>query len=315
MVRIAFISELPFNGKVSRDHPHMRTEFAQFCALQADHYCYKNIDSISSVYDHIILLISKSDPVREWLYNTPNLVKSLRGVGKKIWFMQEATAQIYQIKELHHQIRHYNLLQEVDGILTENYTDYKYFKGMTSSDKEIHNIPTLIIEDSLLSLRDNVKEDKVMMGGNFTSWYGGFDSYLVASEFEMPVSVPKMRTVANENQLVEVLPHVNFTQWMGILSKYKYAVHMMPNITAGTFSLNCSFLGIPCISYIESDTQRMCQPMLSVEKYDLESARLLAKQLKDDEDFYNECSKSAIENYNKHYHESVFLTKMNKVLC
>ena len=59
----------------------------------------------------------------------------------------------------------------------------------------------------------------------------------------------------------------------------------------------------------------MCQPMLSVEKYDLESARLLAKQLKDDEDFYNECSKSAIENYNKHYHESVFLTKMNKVLC
>jgi hypothetical protein len=38
--QIAFISELPFTGKIPRNHPHMRTEFAQFCALQADHYCF-----------------------------------------------------------------------------------------------------------------------------------------------------------------------------------------------------------------------------------------------------------------------------------
>ena len=125
MGKIAFISELPFRGNVDRNHPHMRTEFAQFCALKADHYCYNDLSGMG-VYDHIILLISKSDAVRNWLYNTPNLVTNLRGNGKKIWFMQESTAQIYHTKELHHQIRHYNLLQEVDGILTENKTDYKY---------------------------------------------------------------------------------------------------------------------------------------------------------------------------------------------
>ena len=315
MAKISFISELPFDGKVSRNHPHMRTEFAQFCSLEADHYCYKNIGNIKSKYDHVVLLISKSDEIREWLYNYPNLVSDLRGVGSKIWFMQEATAQIYQTKELHHQIRHYNLLQEVDGILTENYTDYKYFRGMTSSDKEIHTIPTLIIEDNFKHLTNVERDDKVMMGGNFTSWYGGFDSFLVASEFDLPISVPKMRNVKNENQLVEVLPHVNFSQWMEILSKYKYAVHLMPNITAGTFSLNCSFLGIPCISYVDADTQRLCQPMLSVDKYDLEAARSLAKQLKNDSDFYDECVKSAIKNYNEHYHEDVFKSKMNKILC
>ena len=89
----------------------------------------------------------------------------------------------------------------------------------------------------------------------------------------------------------------------------------MPNITAGTFSLNCSFLGIPCISYVDADTQRLCQPMLSVDRFDLESARNLAKQLRDDEDFYKECSESALSNYKKHFHEEVFLTKMNKILC
>ena len=46
--QIAFISELPFTGKVARNHPHMRTEFAQFCALKADHYCF---------YDYLDMLI------------------------------------------------------------------------------------------------------------------------------------------------------------------------------------------------------------------------------------------------------------------
>ena len=43
--QIAFISELPFTGKVARNHPHMRTEFAQFCALKADHYCFYDYDT------------------------------------------------------------------------------------------------------------------------------------------------------------------------------------------------------------------------------------------------------------------------------
>ena len=315
MGKIAFISELPFIGKVGRDHPHMRTEFAQFCALKADHYCFYQMEKLQSQYDHIILLISKTDKLREFVYQKNSLVSDLRQFGKKIWFMQESTAQIYQTKELHHQIWHYNLLQEVDGILSENITDFNYFKGLTNSAKEIHTIPTLIIEDNFVYLKDTIKENKVMVGGNFNSWYGGFDSYLVASEFDQPISVPKMRNVKNEEQLVEVLPHVTFSEWMRLLSSYKYAVHLMPNITAGTFSLNCSFLGIPCIGYVEADTQRLCQPRLSVDRFDLEAARNLAKRLKNDTEFYNECSKSALDNYKKHFHEEVFLNKMNKILC
>ena len=44
MSNIAFISELPFTGNVARNHPHMRTEFAQFCALKADHHCFYDYD-------------------------------------------------------------------------------------------------------------------------------------------------------------------------------------------------------------------------------------------------------------------------------
>jgi hypothetical protein len=314
MGNIAFITELPFNDNVSRDYPHMRTEFAQMCALKADHYNYKHISSIKQTYNHIILLISKSDSIRDWLYNTPDLVDNLRLVGKKIWFMQEATAQIYHQFELHHQIRHYNLLQEVDGILTENKTDYNYFKGIVGSTKDIYTIPTLIIPDNFFKLRTVERKNKTMVGGNFTKWYAGFDSYLVASEFNNHISIPKMRTVKNESDFVEILPHIQFNQWMYKLSEYKYGVHLMPNITAGTFNLNCSFLGIPCIGYIDSDTQRICQPSLSVDKYDLQSAINMAKMLKEDKEFYNHCSKEAIQNHDKYFSESVFLDYMNNTV-
>jgi len=88
----------------------------------------------------------------------------------------------------------------------------------------------------------------------------------------------------------------------------------MPNVTAGTFALNCAFLGIPCISYSQSDPQRLCQPELSIEKFDLEKSIKLAKRLKTDLDFYNKCVTDARTNYNKYYSEEAFLQHMNKVL-
>ena len=87
----------------------------------------------------------------------------------------------------------------------------------------------------------------------------------------------------------------------------------LDNFPAGTFCLNAAFLGIPCIGYKESDPQRLCQPDLSVDLYDLESAMKLAKKLKDDKDFYDECSKNAIKNYEKHYNENIFLKHMREV--
>ena len=37
------------------------------------------------------------------------------------------------------------------------------------------------------------------------------------------------------------------------------------------------------------------------------------KSFKNDKEFYDECSKKAIENYNKHYNEKVFLKHMEEI--
>ena len=313
--KILFISELGHEKKVPRDYRHMRTEFAQMCALRADHLpIYKINEFDKSGYDHVILLISKSPQLREFIL-TFDIVEKSREFGDKVWFMQEATSWIHQTMGLPHQINHINILNSVDGILSENITDYKYYGGVAPN-TPVHTIPTLIIEDYLLDTRKTEKQNKTMIGGNCSNWYGGFDSYLVADIYENQIDMPKMRNVDLHDQLpkLSILPHIQFTDWIYKLSEYKYAVHLMPAITAGTFCLNTAFLGIPCIGYVDSDPQRLCQPKLSVDLYDIESARKLALRLKNDVDFYNECSQDAIKKYESNYSESIFIEYMKEVL-
>ena len=314
-MKILFISELGHTDKVSRDYSHMRTEFAQMCALQSDHLpIYKVNEFSGSGYDHIILLLSKSPQLRDFILQF-DIVEKVRHFGKKVWFMQESTSWIHQTMKLPHQVTHVNILNSVDGILSENVTDYKYYRGVAPN-TPVHTIPTLMIEDYLLDARKTEKQDKTMIGGNCSDWYGGFDSYLVADVYKNKIDMPRMRNTDFHDQLprLSIIPHIEFTDWIYKLSEYKYAVHLMPAITAGTFCLNSAFLGIPCIGYEESDPQRLCQPDLSVELYNIERAKHLANRLKNDEDFYKECSRKSIENYTKHYHETVFLKYMEGVL-
>ena len=314
-MKILFISELGHTDKVPRDYRHMRTEFAQMCALQSDHLpIYKVNEFGGSGYDHIILLLSKSPQLRDFILQF-DIVEKVRQFGKKVWFMQEATCWIHQTMKLPHQVTHVNILNSVDGILSENVTDYKYYRGVAPN-TPVHTIPTLMIEDYLLDARKTEKQDKTMIGGNCSDWYGGFDSYLVADVYKNKIDMPRMRNTDFHDQLprLSIIPHIEFTDWIYKLSEYKYAVHLMPAITAGTFCLNSAFLGIPCIGYEESDPQRLCQPDLSVELYNIERAKQLANRLKNDEDFYKECSRKSIENYTKHYHETVFLKYMEGVL-
>ena len=68
--KILFLSELGHTDKVPRDYRHMRTEFAQMCALQSDHLPFYNIDKFNgSGYDHVIMLISKNPKLRDFLFN------------------------------------------------------------------------------------------------------------------------------------------------------------------------------------------------------------------------------------------------------
>ncbi len=308
--KITFISQKP-PCFIDRNNLHMPVDLAQQCALKAHNYHYSQLNDIDNNYDVIILLIPKTKEDREQLYNL-DLVSMAKQKSKKVWFMQEGPAWIFQDLPLHQQFWHYNVLASVDGILCENKTDIPYFKGLVPN-KPVFDIPSVMIEDNIVKYKNNEKEDKVMIGGNFVRWYGGFDSYVIAQEFNLPIFAPSMgRKIDNEEQIEDLthFPYMNWNDWIKTLSTFKYAIHLMPTIAAGTFAMNCGFLGLPCVGYEEADTQRLIHPKLSVKVGDLEKARKLCNRLKTENNFYVECSEQALENYKNNFGEKIFLNNM-----
>jgi hypothetical protein len=299
-MEIAFFTEMGFKGKTPRTHNNMRTEFAWMCALNADHYFIKDIPT--KQYDLGIVIIPKKNPDFD--------IDSLKSSCKKIAVMQEGPNWYWQDYDLAKQIWYYNTLTSADIIFTHNKIDKIYYQGLTNH-KDVRVMSSLIIEDAIDidSLMPPKYRGEVIIGGNFVSWYGGFDSYIVAQEVSDKVFAPSMgRKQEGEEQLLNHLPYYNWRDWITQLSKFKYGVHLMRTHAAGTFALNCAYLGIPCIGYYGLDTQETLHPNLTVGIGDLVNAKKLITLLKD-EDYYNEQSQIALNNYKNNYTEQIFKQK------
>ena len=194
-----------------------------------------------------------------------------------------------------------------DFILAHNESDAKYFRGLTGH-PDVRVLRSLMIEDPIKVVTHPEQRSGVMIGGNFKSWYGGFDSFMLAKSITDEIYSPQMgRRQEGEEQLgITQLPYLEWNQWITELSKRKIGIHMMRTHAAGTFALNCSYLGIPCIGYEGLDTQRILHPELIVKDGDLDTARKLIKKLYNDEEFYILCSDMTQLMYKEHYHENKF---------
>jgi hypothetical protein len=326
MNNIAFVTEMGFSGNIPDTHENMRTEFAWIHALDANHHCIHQYETIQN-YDHVFVIFPKGklnlNAEGSKIANQPNpastllqlnLIDKLKKSNKKVYYVQEGPAWWFNDYEVHDQILFYNMLSSVDAIYAHNQHDMSFYKGLVPG-QEVRVINTLMIETLIQDIQP-VTQDKVLIGGNFSRWYNGFQSYLVASEFNLPIWAQESHSKReNEDQIDNLnhFPRMMWNQWMREVSKFKYAVHLMPTVAAGTFSLNCAYFGIPCIGNKNVDTQRLCYPELSVDVDDVESARALAKKLKNKE-FYTLCSTTAKRMYRKHYDLDLWKTKIHNTL-
>jgi hypothetical protein len=321
-MKIAFLTEMGFVGKIPADHPNMRTEFAWMYALDATHHSIREYKTISD-YDHVFVIFPKgktflsaegsclyenaTNPVSDLLDS--DIILKLKQFNKHVYYIQEGPHWWFNDYEIADQINFFNMLQHADAIYAHNESDATYYRGLCKN-TEVRVIPTLMIDTLIKDIKWH-PEEKVIIGGNFARWYGGMESYVIAREFDLPIwGQTSHATRKEEWHLVEHLPRVMWNEWIRQLSTFKYAIHLMPTVAAGTFSLNCAYLGIPCIGNQDVDTQRLCHPDLSVNVNDLDAARNLAIRLRDDAAFYNKCSQTALENYKKYYNIDIWKSKI-----
>ena len=312
-MNICFVSQNGHYGKLPRDFTNMRTEFSWMCALNANHYPIDYILNKSSKdipqYDLVIVIL----PKKLENYDTVKLLDLVKSIGKKTTVMQEGPAWYYQDYNYTNQVNYINFLSSMDFLLTHNKSDISYFKGIFK--KPTFNLQSLMIEDVVKNVpREN--NGMPIIGGNFCSWYGGVDSYFVSHNFNKPTFIPSMgRKIENEDQFPSLhhLPYMIWNEWIKTLANFNVGIHLMRTHAAGTFALNCAYLGIPCIGYKGLDTQETLHPELSVNIGDIEKANQLAIRLRDDKEFYNYCSDTTKHNYLMYYTEDKWLQIWNKI--
>lgn len=308
---IAFFTEGNINQKIPRNYPNMRTDMAWRCALNADHHSFAITPwPEDKQYDLGIVIIPKQLTFVDNL--SKNYVQDAKRICNKVAVMQEGPNWNWQDYSLEHQVWYFNTLTQADIIYTHNKADQKYYQGLTTH-PDVRVMPSLMIEDAIGEL-PSIERNNVMIGGNFVSWYGGFDSMIIAQELGNVYSPAMGRKQPGEEQLVNQLPYMSWKEWIHKLNEFKYGVHLMRTHAAGTFALNCAYLGIPCIGYKGLDTQEICHPETTVELGDLQKARNIARELRNDQEFYLYCSNTAKSMYAEHYAEDKFIQHFNKIM-
>ena len=299
-MKIVFFSESQINGKIPRDFPNARTEYAWMMALDAPHF---NIHSqIDGKYDLGIVIIPKTNPN----INLDEIRKSC----DKVAVMQEGPHWYFQDYSVSQQFHYYNLLRSADWVYCHNESDVNYFRGLGCEDVRV--MRSLMIPEGLNPRTE--KGSGTIIGGNFVSWYGGFDSFMVAMYLQDKITAPSMGRKQDEEKLIEeinYLPYLSWREWIVELGKYNVGVHLMRTHAAGTFAMNCAFHGIPCIGYKGLDTQETLHPLTTVDIGDIEAANEVAKKLKEDK-FYWLCSQTAEKRFDDYYTERAWLENWEK---
>ena len=304
-MNIGFFSEAGYEGTVPRNHPNMRTDVAWVCALDATHHPLPKIETLpDNLYDIGVMILPKK---REMLLDYP-LLEQYRRVCKKVTVMQESYYNYWHDSPIAEQIWYFNFIASMDLIFCHNDVDLKYYNGLTNVRTEL--LPSVMITDDIV--RRNEWGDGVIIGGNWVWAYGGFDSYQVGLELTDDITaVTTGRMKPEEEQVLNHLPWMMWNEWIKSLSQFNVGIQL-GTASAGTFNLNCSFHGIPCIGYSNVNTQKILHPLTTVEVGEMDKAKELARRLKDDK-FYELCMDTTLKRYESYYTEKVFVEHWNSI--
>tara|TARA_R110001592_G_scaffold86356_3_gene254792 strand:+ start:992 stop:1945 length:954 start_codon:yes stop_codon:yes gene_type:complete len=313
-MKIAWFSEMSFDGKIQRTHKNMRTEYAWWVAQDAIHHNILKLQQLpDKCYDLGVIIIPKH--VKSFM--NFDIVFQLNRVCKKYAFMQEGPSWYFQSLPLSESLWFFNIMTNADFVLAHNDCDKEYYEGLL--EKKCYINPTLMIEDPINAYTLTHINDRkgTIIGGNLVHWYGGFNSLMVANESGEEIYAPQMGRMEKEELQLDGINHLGYMEWddwIISLSKFKYAIHLNPNSIGGTFYLNCAYLGIPCIGNKHANTQKLCFPDLSVEPNDIISSKKLIKKLRKDKEFYIYCSDKAKDNYKQYFHEEIYKKKWEKII-
>ena len=111
-----------------------------------------------------------------------------------------------------------------------NKSDVSYYEGLGCEDVRV--MRTLMLPEGL-DCQLTTSQKNGILGGNFTSWYSGLDSYLIAHAVNEPITNVSMGRKQPEEDIIPditYLPYMSWREWINECGKYKVGIHMMRNV-------------------------------------------------------------------------------------
>ena len=161
-MKVAFFSETTVEGKLPRNFENARTEIAWAITLDAPFFPLNKLP-LDKKFDLGIVIIPKKNPSVK--------LSEVRKICDKVAVMQEGPHWFFQDYTVEWQFHYYNTLLDADIVYCHNESDVNYYLGLGC--KDVRVMRSLMIPAGIPSRSEWV--DGTMMGGNFVSWYGGFD--------------------------------------------------------------------------------------------------------------------------------------------
>ena len=170
-MKVVFFSESGIVGKVDRKHPNARNDIAWSIMMDAD-WCPYGVKP-SGNYDLGVVTIPKTKPNFD--------LDSFRTYCYKIVVMQEGPHWYFQDYSVEQQFQFIENLRKADWVWCHNKSDVSYYEGLGCEDVRV--MRTLMLPEGLDSAQHSSDKEGIILGGNFTSWYSGLDSYLIAVSY------------------------------------------------------------------------------------------------------------------------------------
>lgn len=297
-MKIAFITESNIQGKVPDTETNLRTDIMWMKMLDADHIPLYNLKAEDlAKYDVVLFIPPKGDPSSARLVETFNKYTD-------VIMIQEGPADYFFDYGMKEQLDFIAGIRASKGILCHNIGDKFFYSAIT--DKPIYPLHTAIDLKLLDGIRTFKKQNSAVLSGNMTRWYGGMNGFLAAKDLVSKIKIPTMgRRQRNEEAFLQTItkskvkqiPYVDWLAYAKEIKDCKIGLNLMPTAAAGSFSVLCAALGIPCVGNWLLDTQRVCfGPELSMNAFQLSTARKTVKRLLQDKDYYNQMVDFGLKN-------------------
>lgn len=293
----AFVTANPHKGKVPVDYNNPRTEFAWGYYLNADFHHWKDAGEVTG-YDHVFCILPKQHVIRDTdgrpalplkepaqMQVFFSLIQKLKENNSRLIFIQEGPVWYFQNYDIEDQVGYIHCLNEFDMVLAHDSRSEMWYRGiMRDPGIPIHVLPSTMIMEGRPEPLPYEGRSGTLIGGNLAWWHGGFNSFEIARTTEEKIEAPKMHTFTDKETWIEGLehlPYMELRQWLSNFRKYKYAVHMMPVVGAGSFALNAVYAGVPCIGSHDIPTQKDLFPSLSFDPDNIYYAKQAMAALSD----------------------------------